>query len=66
MRCPLIPRWLVLFAMLLAGVPAHNPALAQTNPLQQLGNFTTPQRQEIIAIPAPQVRSLAMSQPVPL
>ena len=50
MRFPLIPRWLLLLTMLLAGVPAHAPALAQTNPLQQLGNFTTPQRQEIIAI----------------
>ena len=39
--------------VLLAVSPAH----AQPNPLQQLGNFTTQQRQEIIAIIRDALRS---------
>ena len=46
MRLFPILRWLMLSVVLLAVSPAH----AQPNPLQQLGNFTTQQRQEIIAI----------------
>ena len=46
MRLVSILRWLMVLALLLAGAPAD----AQPNPLQQLGNFTTQQRQEIIAI----------------
>ena len=46
-----IPRWLLLLTVLLAGVPAQTQAQtqAQAQP-QQLGSFTTQQRQEIIAI----------------
>ena len=55
MRLFPILRWLtmavaLLAGLLLAGMPAHAQPLVQTNPLQQLGNFTTQQRQEIIAI----------------
>lgn len=48
MRLPPILRWLALLAVLLSGTPTH--AQQSANPLQQLGNFTTSQRQEIIAI----------------
>ena len=52
MRLFLISRLLALLAVLLAAGPAlaQAPSAPLANPLQQLGSFTTQQRQEIIAL----------------